>query len=102
MNTTATTTIAFVIAAVAAFQSSDAKIIESDQHRVYPAFQGEAGYVVIDADLHDMPIKLTQDIRESMVWYGDHREAAQEAAAILNARFSKAAFAVQELVSTAR
>ena len=82
--------------------NSDAKIIESDQHRVYPAFQGEDGYVVIDADLHEKPIKLTQDIRESMVWYGDHREAAQEAAAILNARFSKAAFAVQELVSNAR
>jgi len=83
--------------AVAAFQSTDAKIIESDQHRVYPAFQSEAGYVVIDADLQEEPLKVTQDIRESMVWYGDDREAAQAAADMLNARFPNTAFAVQEL-----
>ena len=97
MNNYLTIATAATAEAVAAFQSTDAKIIESEQHRVYPAFQSADGYVVIDADLHEKPLKVTQDIREAMAWYGDDREAAQEAAAILNARFPNAAFAVQEL-----
>ena len=92
-------TIATPATEAVADMNSDAKVIVSDQHKVYPAFQGEDGCVVIDADLHDkeVPLKVTQDIRQSMTWYGDSREAAQEAADVLNARFDYCQFAVQEI-----
>ena len=79
--------------------NGDAKIIVSSDHKVYPAFQGEDGCVVIDSDLFDldMPVEITQDIRKAMVWHGHNKEVAQDAADVLNARFDNCQFAVQEI-----